>query len=302
MRIVLLNGKQKELIKNFKNENELSWKQLSNLLHIKEGRLKAYHENTSLIPESIYQILDPERKYKKYILEKKKEGWGKIKGGKNSKGNTKTIFFPKNSEELAEFYGIMLGDGNLIKKKSYRIGTYAVRIVGDSRFDKKYLVEYVFHLIKGLFVIEPRIIKRKRERAISVEAYGIELVNFLETKGFKPGNKIKNKLRIPKWIKQNKTYLKSCIRGLFDTDGSVYKLTNQNTYQINFKNYNYGLLKDVRESLLEIGINCSKISKGNSIYITKKAEIARFFKLIGFSNSKHFNKIKMWNLDNSPIV
>jgi len=81
-----------------------------------------------------------------------------------------------------------------------------------------------------------------------------------------------------------------------DTDGSIYKLTNQNSYQINFKNFNKVLLNDAREGFLDLGIKCSKISKGNSIYITKKEEIVKFFKLIGFRNSKHLNRIKMFGI------
>ena len=60
-----------------------------------------------------------------------------------------------------------------------------------------------------------------------LEAHSLKLINFLEDKGFKPGNKIKNKLRIPSWIKNNRKFLKACLRGLYDTDGSVYKLTGQ---------------------------------------------------------------------------
>ena len=114
------------------------------------------------------------------------------------------------------------------------------------------------------------------------------------------GNKVKNKLRIPNWIKNNKNLLKVCLKGLYDTDGSVYKLTNQNSHQICFTNVNQGLLQDVRDGLLNLGVNCSKISK-KDIYITKKSELRKFLKLIGFSNDRHLKKVKMWNLE-SPVV
>ncbi len=133
-----------------------------------------------------------------------------------------------------------------------------------------------------------------------LESHGVRLVEFLEKKGFPPGNKIKNKLRIPSWIKINQNYLKVCLRGLYDTDGSVYKLTNQNSHQICFTNVNQGLLEDVRVGLISLGINCSKMSN-KDLYITKKSELRKFLKLIGFSNNRHLKKVKMWKL-NSPLV
>jgi len=193
----------------------------------------------------------------------------------------------------------MLGDGNSNRTKDYKIGTYMIRIVGDSRNDKDYLINYVKPLIENLFNIKMRIGKFKNKNAMFIEAHSVKLIDFLEKLGFTPGNKIKNKLRIPNWIKKNKEYLKLCLRGIYDTDGSFYKLTNQNSYQINFKNHNLELLKDVKESLIKIGINCSKISKDNSIYITKKSEITKFFKLIGFSNSKHLDRVERLY---SPVV
>jgi len=102
------------------------------------------------------------------------------------------------------------------------------------------------------------------------------------------------------FIFSNNNFLVSCLRGLYDTDGSVYKITNQNSHQICFTNYNLGLLKDVRDSLLRLGINCSNISK-HDVYITKKSELRKFLKLIGFSNHRHIDKVNMWKLD-SPMV
>ncbi len=230
---------------------------------------------------------------------------GQEKRGLNSKGKTKNIKIPNDSKKLAEFYGAMLGDGNSHRTKYYKLrdnkrGVYVIRIVGDSRLDKKYHLNCLKPMVEKLFNIRVNSRFFKGRNVMLIEAFGIKLVEFLEKKGFPPRNKIKNKLRISDWIKTNKIYLKACLRGLYDTDGSVYKLTNQNSYQICFTNCNQGLLQDVRNSLLSFGINCSKISK-KDIYITKKSELRKFLKLIGFSNNRHLKKVKMWSLD-SPIV
>ena len=49
MRIKLKEGKQKELIKKFKDNRKLTWTQLSNLLGVKYGKIKSYFEEESLI-------------------------------------------------------------------------------------------------------------------------------------------------------------------------------------------------------------------------------------------------------------
>jgi intein/homing endonuclease len=305
MRLKFVKGKQRELINSFRIENKLSWNKLCKLLDIKYGRMMAYFNETSLIDEELYKTLDKNGKYSKYILEKLEENWGKRKGGVNSNGSTNKINFPEDSKELAEFYGIMLGDGNSYKRSFYnsredKSGTYSIKIVGDSVKDKDYLFNHVKPLIDDLFDINSKLGKFNSSNAIFVQANGIKLVNFLESKGFKSGNKITNQLIIPEWIKKEDNYLVACLRGLYDTDGSVYKITNQNSYQICFTNYNLYLLKDVRDSLLRLGVNCSNISK-HDVYITKKSELRKFLKLIGFSNNRHLSKVKMWKLD-SPMV
>jgi hypothetical protein len=300
MRLKFIKNKQKELIQKFKKENNFTWKQLSNFLKIREGKLKAYNEETSLISREIYKKLDNKGIYKKFIIEKKKENWGRRKGGLISFGNTKKINKPRENKRLAEFYGIMLGDGNSHRTKYYKSrynkrGVFMIRIVGDSRLDYNYLTDYVKPLMENLFEINVRVGIFKNSNAMYLEAHGINLINFLENKGFPPGNKIKNKLRIPFWIGNNRNFLRVCLRGLYDTDGSVYKLKNQNSHQICFTNVNKNLMGDVRNSLLNLGINCSKVS-GKDLYITKKSELRKFLKLIDFSNDRHLKKIKMWNL------
>ena len=309
MRIKLIAGKQKEIIDSLKGN--YSWMELSKLLDVSEGYLRnELRKEQRLLPQDVYnkicQIL--KKDFDNFIIEKLADNWGQSKGGTLSTGKTKEINIPVNSAELAEFYGIMLGDGNSHRTKSYKKGTYMIRIVGDSRHDKSYLENYVKLLIERLFDVKVRVGKFKpkndfanSQNGMFIEAHSVKLVNFLEERGFPPGNKIKNKLRIPLWIKRNPKFLSVCLRGLYDTDGSVYKITNQNSHQFCFTNYNQGLLGDVKNGLLPLGINCSKISKRKDIYITKKLELRKFLKEVGFSNDRHLKKVRMWNLD-SPVV
>lgn len=300
MKLKFKRSKQRELLKSYKESNNFTWGQLAKLLKISKSKLKGLFREDSLISKKLYKILDKGGDYRKFIIEEREDNWGQRLGGKKSSGSLKQVRFPKKNKQLAEFFGILLGDGNINKFNKNGAGTYVVRIAGHADHDKEYLTNFVFNLSYQLFQIIPKMMKQKNKRALYVLIHSKKITEFLEEIGFPDGNKIKNKVTIPKWIYKNKEFLRVCLRGLFDTDGSIYRLTNQNLLQIKFRNNNLRLLRDVRKSLIELGINCSRLAKNNSVYITKKSEMANFFKQIGFKNSKHLNRIKMF--ENSPVV
>ena len=73
-------------------------------------------------------------------------------------------------------------------------------------------------------------------------------------------------------------------------------MNKQSSIQIAFTAYNRKLLEDVRNSLISLEIYPSRFINGKEIRITKRSELTKFLKQIGFSNPKHLNKAKMWNL------
>ena len=299
MRREFQKSKQKKLIANFKKENNLTWNQFSDLIDVKQGTLMSWYYEKNLLPLKIYKKIDKSSKYQKYIQGKFKDNWGQIKAGLNSKGSLKKIKIPKNSAKLAELIGILLGDGNIhYFKKGKKIGSYMVRIAGDKRHEKDYFENYISNLIRDLFNIEPKIELRKSNEMLLI-IHSKKMVEFFISQGLKSGDKIKNKVTIPKWIFEKDIYLKACIRGLIDTDGCIYTLKPHypNYYQMNFKNFNMRLLKDTRKAFLALGYPISKISKHNQLYLTQKAYIRKFYKEIGFSNLKHQKRYH-----NSPMV
>lgn len=304
MRVRLLNGKQKELI--LKAKGQKSWAELANEIKLtKEYLSKDLKNERTLLDEEVYNRLCiiSEEDYASQIVEKLPDNWGRCKGGSISNGGrTKNIFMPKRSIELAEFFGIMLGDGNLTVIKRYKVGTYQIRIVGDSRSDKKYLLSYVKPLIKKLFDVDVVIYKPRTQNALCLTATGKKLAEFLLKEGFISGDKIRSQVSIPLWIKENNSYLKYCIRGLIDTDGSVHRMSirDSNLARINFRNYNATLIKDFRSSLLKLGFHPSKIIHDNIIYLSRQKELYKYLKEIGFSNQKHLDRFNLF-VQVSPI-
>jgi len=293
MRLLFKKGKQKEMLKREKEELNLTWFKFAEHLNMKYGKLITFFNEERLIDEQTFNKLILKKDYKKFIIKRLNDYWGQSKGGINSKGRTKEIRIPDKNEGLAELWGIMLGDGHLQKIQGYKLGVYGIDIAGHSIDDKEYLVDFIKPLCEKLFAIDSRIYQSKRSNCIHVIVDSRRIVDFFELNGFKAGNKIANKLGIPNWIKENSNLLRACLRGLFDTDGSFYKLTNQNSYQINFCNKNQRLLEEVNKSLLGLGVEVSKIMEKRRMVITKKSEIKKFYKLIGFHNPKHLNKIKL---------
>jgi intein/homing endonuclease len=68
---------------------------------------------------------------------------------------------------------------------------------------------------------------KKNIQAIILSKQSKNLVFTLEEIGLKAGNKSKNRTSIPNWILKDKQYSIACIRGLIDTDGSVYPKTKK---------------------------------------------------------------------------
>ena len=302
MRIKLKKGKQRELLNKVKNENQFTWKDFSEFLNVSESSLVEWSREKNLLPSKVYKRLDKNNEYEKHIIEIKKENWGQIKAGLNSKGSLKEIKIPEKCEELAELVGIILGDGNIFSyKKGKKIGVYSVRIAGDYKKDRDYHINYIKPLCTELFNLNVKIQNFPKNNERFVSLYSKELVEYLNDLGLKSGNKIKNKNTIPKWIFENPNFLKACIRGLIDTDGSIFRMSKKdpNLIRINFKNFNQELLKDTRNGFIRLGFHLSKIIRNNVFYLSRKDEIARYINEIGFSNNKHQIRFQEFN---SPVV
>lgn len=231
----------------------------------------------------------------------------KKKGVTKNRGNPKEIRIPKQDEKLAEFIGIVLGDGYI---QSYRRGTkvsnHRVAIAGNSEKDAVYLKEYVTSLIKGLFGINPSFYQSKRVNCLYVIASSLNLTDFLAAMGLKPGKKIVNQTTIPMWVWKRKKYIRACLRGLYDTDGSLYELKPHwpGLFQLSFDNNNITLLQDVKKALDYLGIVSSKVYTGrlviskkrrSNVYrervvITKKEALHKFYIDIGTNNPRLKNK------------
>ncbi|MBX4210903.1 hypothetical protein KW783_02955 [Candidatus Parcubacteria bacterium] len=228
-----------------------------------------------------------------YRLEKWRQWWDKTDKKSFSLGKRKTFPKPPKSEMLAEFVGIMIGDGG--------VAPYHISVTLHSTDEKKYS-RHVCKLIQKLFFMTPKIYQKKNSKAIDIVAHGKNLVEYCRSIGLPQGNKIKQKIDIPVWIKLNQSYSLSCIRGLIDTDGSFYEHSymskgKQYSYvKMSFTNGSYALILSVRNILIKLGFSARIVKNLLDVRVESKKDIDKYVKLIGTHNPKHQYKLSKWKV------
>ncbi len=309
IRIKLKAGKQTELIYRAKCENDETWKELSERISVCEGYLKnELRKEKRTLRVDIFKKLEKivGKSYQSQITETLQSNWGKAKGGRNSvfKPMVPKLLLTKPSEELAEFVGIILGDGGIYEKREK--GIYQTRVFGHKQDDYDYITNKVFGLFKNLFGVEPSIYTKPNTNAIMASKQSKDLIYTLKHFGLKSGKKVTNGSSIPNWVFENENYLKACIRGLVDTDGSVYPKTKKHrTPSISFYNASPGIRRDFSKALKILGYKVSKwTEKKNSLCqscsIGSSEEVMKYFQQIGFSNLKHMKRFEKFC--KAPIV
>lgn len=182
------------------------------------------------------------------------------------------IKLPKRSVQLAEFLGIMLGDGHVAHYQTFvTLGTKELAYV-----------RYVQTLMQNLFKVRATIsLKKSGHREIYI---GSTLITKWLKKHGLVSNKVKAQVGVPEWILSKKKYMRSFVRGFFDTDGSVYNL--RFGIQISITNRSAPLLTALQYMLRKLGYKVSETS-AYRIYITKRTDVERFFKDVAPANLKH---------------
>ena len=208
------------------------------------------------------------------------------------KSHRKKICIPRKSADLAEFIGIMLGDGGINNP-------WQVTITVNSVSDKEY-ADYIKTLSKKLFCVSPSFYKRKERNALVIRLSSTTIVEFLNSLGIVSGNKLKQGLRIPAWVLEKKSYRKACVRGLMDTDGCLYihkHNVSGKQYQnigLTFCSYSPELLFQVSRAFEEFGIMPHISKRGREISIYSAKDIDRYLLIFGTSNERLKNVYKKW--------
>lgn len=215
------------------------------------------------------------------------------------KSHRKVVRIPKPSKSLAEFFGIMLGDGGINN-------SWQANITMNSIKDAEY-VFYVERLIKDLFDVSPAIRKRKTRNAVVISTASTTLVDFLVEKGLPRGNKLENGVHIPDWVLEKRVYRVACVRGLMDTDGCLFihshKVGGKSYKNIGlcFTSYSPKMLGQVAGVFEEFGIIPHIGSQGRNIYLYKADAVAKYLRVFGTSNKRISSLYEKWKDEHGDV-
>ena len=203
-------------------------------------------------------------------------------------------------KKLAEFVGILLGDGSLCLKDGKVNTNNRLKITLNKKDDAQYII-YVKNLIKELFEIEPIIKPRNyEENTTDIFLFKKEIILFLTNEtGLKLSPKW-DRAVIPKKFLTNSLEL-NVLRGYFDTDGSLVTTNNNGTIypRLEMKVCPSPMQSQFISMLRKHDFNFGayQIGKGKvRIQLNGKVQLKRWLELIGFSNEKHMKKITRFTL------
>src|SRR3989344_9379399 len=173
-RIRFKRGLQTKFLERIKEKSGLSWEQLSEKLNLARNTLCFYwRREKHTLPLSFAKKLLKEYPFEKWEnIEKNwiekilSKNWGQNLSGERNKKEIKT---PPKSGELAEIFGIILGDGHLDRK--------VLTIAGNSDEWEHYI--YLNKKIKELFGLDSKIFKIKNQNSMQLRVNSTELIKFL---------------------------------------------------------------------------------------------------------------------------
>lgn len=187
------------------------------------------------------------------------------------------IQLPTRSCALAELLGILLGDGSITHfQVCVTLGTKEMAYA-----------KYVLTLMQKIFGGTPRLAIRKSGYK-DVYLGSTLATNWLFGQGL-VRNKVLSQVDTSAWVFTKAGYMRSFLRGFFDTDGSICALRHGT--QISLTNYSRPLLSSLQKMLQLLRYHPSAVSS-HKVYLTRIPEIKRFFREIQPANPKHQRRFK----------
>jgi len=166
-------------------------------------------------------------------------------------------------------------------------------------FDEKIYSKFVVALIRRLFGVTSSVYLDIKDSVLNIVVSRTNLVDFCVSQGLVIGNKVRKQIDIPDWIKKEEDFKVACVRGLVDTDGSVFT----HRYKVNGKYYAYKklaftslsfpLLSSVYQILKDKGLG-PRIMRNKDVRIENVAGVKKYFQIFGSHNPKHIRRYKTW--------
>jgi len=204
------------------------------------------------------------------------------------------------TETMAEFIGIMLGDGSIGKYKCGKDGKSTIQYRTKVTLSKKELSyrRYILDLFKDLFDINLAIWEKKTENAVDLQSFDEEFFKFITRElGLKVAPK-RNRARVPENYMCPELW-KGVLKGYFDTDGSLVLTDNNGTLypRIEMKVCQSPMQMQLVKILRREGFHFGRYEIGNGnirLQLNGKEQLAKWVQNVGISNKKHINKLRCY--------
>lgn len=170
------------------------------------------------------------------------------------------------STTLAYIVGVALGDGNLSCPNGRAT---RLRVTCDIKYPN-----IISEIKNALTEIFPKnrvsLVTKKKGNCIDISVYSNQLNSCIPWVVGK-GTKIEQQARVPNWILDDADFSKYCLKGLIQTDGSIYK--DRKYLMINFTNLIKPLVDNVHKMItgleFEPKLYESKQKNGNIKYVVR---------------------------------
>ncbi len=207
----------------------------------------------------------------------------------------------KMNENIAELYGAMIGDGCLSRYFSnYDKRVKFCTLLTGHTHDEPYYRKALQSILKKEFDVVGYIRFKRKDNVTRFETMSKKVFDFFKNFGFPIG--LKKRLVIPDIIIEDDKLSLSCVRGIFDTDGSIYRRYSKN-YKRHTKLYNYQVIqiklnskiviRQIKKILERNNIKTNKIicdKKSFVLRITNQKEIFKFIDKVKPNNKYHIER------------
>ncbi|OGJ49881.1 hypothetical protein A2335_01015 [Candidatus Peregrinibacteria bacterium RIFOXYB2_FULL_32_7] len=203
------------------------------------------------------------------------------------------------NEALAELIGAFIGDGCMSSYMNNGRIRNVTLFTGNWKNDVPYYQNRIIPIVTKYLNGTKNIYHRKSHNCMNYVLCSKEIFQFFCKLNLPVGVK-GNKIKIPKEVEISEKLTLACVRGIFNTDGSVYRRYSKqyaghskayrNYAIVQFKMKSLKVIKQIKKILEKQGIKINKITKVlncHVIRITDQNSIKLFFETCGFTHPYH---------------
>ena len=199
---------------------------------------------------------------------------------------------------LAYETGVHIGDGSL---QMIDGGTHSVRYWGHGEHDWEFMAKILPRIIKQLYNKDVAARKCGDSNKCVLSVCSKAVSTFKKNVIGLPAGKKSQMKELPPFVKRNKNLVTSCLRGVADTDFSLY-FQKDGTAVIDCIMSNRNLIRDIAIQLRKLGFDpklrfdIKRYRKGKEniehrIRLYGKKNLEKWMKVIGFSNPYYLSKL-----------